>query len=110
LSALINEIIPAACGAAKLVPVLYDASRPLSNPFTLIAMIALNESPPGADTEILFPQLLYAASFPSLVLAETDITSLQLAGKYPETFWLLFPAAAMTIASNAVAWFTADWR
>lgn len=74
----------------------------------LSSMMALDWSPPGAA--IFAPQLLYDASFPSRVLAATAITPSQLAGKYPETFWLLLPAAATTMAPRSVAWVTADWR
>ena len=49
---------PAKCGAAKLVPMPYATSNPLSNAFTPSVMMALAESPPGADTAIRDPQLL----------------------------------------------------
>lgn len=76
-----NAPTPDMCGAAKLVPIPYDTSRPVSNEFTPSVIMPLVWSPPGADTAIKEPQLLYAASFPSLVLAATAITPLQLAGK-----------------------------
>ncbi len=70
--------------------------------------MALTESPPGADIVIKDPQLLYSARVPSLVLAATAMTPSQLAGKYPETFLLLFPAATITRAPSEVAWLIAD--
>ena len=73
-------------------------------------MMALIESPPGADTEIKSPQLLYPASVPVLVLAAMGMTPLQFAGKYPDTFLLLLPAAAITTDPREIAWVMADWR
>ena len=77
----INAPTPDICGAAKLVPTPYVDSRPVSKELTPSAMIALAESPPGAEVVIEFPLLLYAASFPSLVIAATEITPTQFAGK-----------------------------
>jgi hypothetical protein len=70
--------------------------------------MALFKSPPGTDTAMASPQLLYDASFPSLVLAATANTPLQLAGKYPATSWLLLPAAAITIVPIFITCVTAD--
>ncbi len=108
--ACVSDTSPETWGTAKLVPIPYEASSPVPAPSMPTARMALAASPPGAATAIDSPQLLYHASLPSLVLAATAMTPLQLAGKNPETFWLLFPAAATTTAPSPAACVTADWR
>ena len=111
-SAPISAAIPEMCGAAKLVPVPYTVFSSVSDSFTpgVMAMMASVASPPGAATVIRSPQLLYSAFAPRLVVDATEMTPSQLAGKYPDTFWLLLPAAATTTAPASLAWFTADCR
>jgi hypothetical protein len=80
LAACSRASTPATCGAAKLVPTAVAGTNwdPSS---TLSTRMGSPPSPPGALRARVSPQLLYAASLPSLVDAPMESTPLQLPGK-----------------------------